>query len=172
MSLSYALTLNESWCYDYYKAAKSEKTAVWWSVGTTAGLTGLGVLLTWQVEPRAIGWGTFLSGVLIGPSAGHFYAQQWSRGLTSVGVRSGIAAIGLFASFTAATAATLSDDFSGSGGTAAFLVTSGIVVALGVGDVISTPESVRKYNRQLKLQLKPEYDPMHKRFGIGVAYRF
>ncbi len=87
---------------------KSPQSALYWSLGATLipvsiGLGGLAIPDS-NTKSRVAILG-FSSGLIIGPSAGHWYAQQHSRGWESFALRAGLAALGI-ASFYVAYAAT------------------------------------------------------------------
>lgn len=87
---------------------KSPQSALYWSLGATLipvsiGLGGLAIPDS-NTKSRIAILG-FSSGLIIGPSAGHWYAQQHSRGWKSLALRAGLAALGI-ASFYLAYAAT------------------------------------------------------------------
>ena len=69
---------------------KSATTGVLLSLGSTAIPAGWGVL-----ENNTTGAWVFLSGVVVGPSVGHFYAGQVLRGLGTAGLRATGAAVGI-----------------------------------------------------------------------------
>ena len=77
---------------------KSPKRALFWSLGATLipvsiGFLGLNISDT-ATKSRVALLG-FSSGLLIGPSAGHWHAQQHSRGWKSLALRAGFATLGI-----------------------------------------------------------------------------
>ncbi len=86
---------------------KSESTALLWSLGATLVPTALGLGLAsaggWNDNQGTLGVGLVVAsaGVLMGPSAGHWYAEQYGRGALSMFLRIGIAGLGLLALSTA-----------------------------------------------------------------------
>ena len=86
---------------------KSESTALLWSLGATLGPAALGLGLAsaggWNDNQGTLGVGLAVAsaGVLMGPSVGHWYAEQYGRGVLSMFLRIGIAGLGLLALSTA-----------------------------------------------------------------------
>lgn len=156
------------------KRPKSGRTAVYWSLGAT--------LI--PCVPVMIWGGTGMSGLigvslLIGPSAGHFYAHQWGRGLKTAGLRLGIGVVGVFgASFVGLIGAESFDteDINWE----AFWVVAGIaggcIVGSAVYDIATAPASVRKYNESIgimgRLNFVPRLNMKNKSYGLSVVYRF
>lgn len=69
---------------------KSPTTGLLLSLGSTTVPMGVGVL-----EGSRGGAWVFLSGIVVGPSVGHFYAGQVARGLGMAGFRAAGAAVGI-----------------------------------------------------------------------------
>ena len=141
----------------YLGTPKSEALAVGLSLGAT-------------VIPIAVVYGTaddensywFLlpafTGIVMGPSMGHFYAEQWGHGFRTVGVRLGICALGCMGMGLAA----------GTGGEIAL----GALVAHALWDIAQAEKSAYKYNENITIRIQPEINLKEKRYGIGFVYRF
>jgi len=69
---------------------RSPTTGLLLSLGSTTVPMGLGV-----VTSSTGGAWVFLSGIVVGPSVGHFYAGQVGRGLATTGFRAAAAAVGI-----------------------------------------------------------------------------
>jgi hypothetical protein len=69
---------------------KSPSTGLLLSLGSTTIPMGTGVLM----QSTGGAW-VFLSGIVVGPSVGHFYAGQVVRGLGTTGLRAASAAVGI-----------------------------------------------------------------------------
>lgn len=67
---------------------KSPTTALWLSLGATTIPAVAGVIVS-RAAPE-IGVPMIYSGVLIGPSVGHWYAGRAARGWTTLGLRAGL----------------------------------------------------------------------------------
>ncbi len=152
---------------------KSENMAVYLSVVSTIVPIGAGIALRTQ-EPEGLGAGLIISGLLIGPSAGHFYAQQWGQGFKTIGVRVGL---GFGVLLTSATIASKfidpTEDIISNVAAASCLAIAGVAVAAhGIYDITTTPKSVRKYNEKLNPELKPEINLRDQRYSLGLVYRF
>ncbi len=82
------------------KKEKSPTTALYWSLAATVIPTAIGIsFLTSESEQHSIGVSGVLlttAGALIGPSAGHFYSKRVGRGLLTVVLRIGFAALALY----------------------------------------------------------------------------
>jgi hypothetical protein len=178
-TLTFAQSFTMSDTIKYYappiKGLKSETAAVWWSIGATFVPSGAGALLIGLGE-EGIGAGMIITSFMIGPSAGHFYAEQWGKGLKTTGIRLGIGAVGCASTIILAALTVRSLDpeyademFISLIPTAAASVA---VIVYGIYDITTTPASVRKYNEQLKLQIRPELDLREKKFGFGLVYHF
>ena len=74
---------------DLNKRLKSPRTALLWSAGATFIPMVVGPLLQNDGYWAAL----VIPAVLIGPSTGHFYANQKKRGLTTVVARFGLAMV-------------------------------------------------------------------------------
>lgn len=159
---------------------KSEVAAVGLSLAATVVpvTAGIFVVNKGESEENDVGWGFWalvVPGITVGPSAGHFYANQWRRGLITTGVRLGILGAGIIA-FNVVT----SDDegFLDNFGDA--LAVGGITtIALTVHalyDIAVAQESAKKYNESLrtsgKALLIPRIDPKDKGYGVSLVYSF
>lgn len=69
---------------------KSPTTGLLLSLGSTTVPMGLGI-----VGGSTGGAWLFLGGIVVGPSVGHFYAGQVTRGLATTGLRAAGAAVGI-----------------------------------------------------------------------------
>jgi hypothetical protein len=75
---------------------KSPGIALALSASSTVVPVGIGAFLASGDRASGETAGSLIAGgVLIGPSVGHWYAGRWRRGLASLGVRLGLAALGL-----------------------------------------------------------------------------
>lgn len=146
--------------------AQQRSTAL--ALGLSIGVPVVGCLTTYAFEPA-------LSMVIlaIGPSAGHFYAEQWTTGLVFTGLRT--ATLGLS---TVIAIAQLWDEFSETGdpwygfvrGAEVFAMGITVCCVIAVVDWIYVPASVNKYNE--RLQIRPQINLREKQYSIGLAYRF
>lgn len=153
------------------KEPKSEVAGVVWTIGSTIIPCGVGIWLNCQdgaeSDWRSVcGLSAIIGSIIIGPSAGHFYAEQWGRGFAGIGLRTAVggttALLGYYAAVGEAWGAVEVLWWIGAGAT------------LGVicWDIASVPASVRKYNKGLNIQIKPNLNLKEKRYGIGFVYRF
>jgi hypothetical protein len=156
------------------KKTKSETTALYWSLGATLIPIALGFKLEENVGDKAFIVVTL--GLIVGPSAGHFYAEQMKRGLKSTGLRLGLSVITLIALGQA----------SGSGGGIYGYPSSGMgIIALGAGivavgsavyDIFTAPRSARKHNELIKktgnVYFIPKIDIKEESCGLSVVYCF
>jgi len=158
---------------------KSKTAAVLWSIGVTTIAPALGILLDWSDERRGdwrtpCGWIGILGGFILGPSTGHFYAEQWGRGLKTVGIRVGIGVAGITGTSILGMLIVEGIDPEDFPEIMISLIPTALaaaaIVGHGVYDITTTPESVRRYNE--KVQLKPEINLKEKRCGLGIVYRF
>jgi hypothetical protein len=123
--------------------------------------------------------GSFLlsvSGIIIGPSVGHFYAGNTSRGLKSTCFR---AVSG--GAFLLSSGGILSVVNDASFGNVELYITIAIVSGLAtVGSVVldiwTCPSSVEKHNKLIReqsgLYFSPEIDIKDESYGFSLSYRF
>lgn len=117
-----------------------------------------------------------LSGFIIGPSAGHFYAENSARGNISMGLRTVFALVG-GAGVLTGFANLCSEDFGAAKGGATIAVASGIcILGSAAYDILTCPQSVEKYNQSIRnqggLYLTPEIDLTNESYGLSLSYRF
>ena len=117
-----------------------------------------------------------LSGIVFGPSMGHFYAGNRERGRASIGFRAICFGVGYLSGFGAGYSF-----YAGNENTAGVLFM--IAIASGVGmagsalsDIATCPNSVEKYNKSIRnhggLYLGPEIDVKDGSYGMRLVYRF
>jgi hypothetical protein len=125
-------------------------------------------------------------GLIVGPSAGHFYAGQWRRGLSTSGLRLGITALGLGTAYVVAVVAAVSNDSDYSLDPDDFgkfvpaftlaIITEAIVIIHGIYDITTAPNSVRKYNESPgvmnRLNFVPHIDMKTKAYRLSFVYNF
>ncbi|MCI0330502.1 MAG: hypothetical protein L0196_06060 [candidate division Zixibacteria bacterium] len=155
---------------------KSEGTAVALSLGGTIVPITLGLVVATQgpndagIVPGVVLMG---SGVVFGPSLGYFYGGRPGRGLSGIGIRLGLSAATLGATYIAGTS---TDGWDGLDRAAvAFFIGSGVVAAAAVADVLLVPKAVRKHNRSLQekaLTIAPAYFAQHGAPGVKVQVQF
>jgi hypothetical protein len=144
------------------------------STGLAMGLS-LGVPLASFAAAGLIGGdaGGYLAivGFAVGPSTGHYYADQWNRGLLFTGLRCGIGVLAILGG----TAASGGGSTPGPEVVFAYAGTIGVLVVTII-DVASVPKSVREYNESLKtagaIHFIPRIDLKNERYGISVVYHF
>ena len=154
------------------KELKSGKTALLGSFAATlAPIAAGGLLLSGGSEE--FGLSLAFAGLLVGPSAGHFYAGQTKRGMTGMGIRLLVAAGGAYF-------ISHSEEHHPDSGGWAFAYTGwivgGVMLLHGIYDICTTPSSVRKYNKSVleesTLKVVPEVDPFNESYGLSVVYTF
>jgi len=147
------------------KKPKSEGIASALSLGTTVIPAGLGFLVK--------NYYLSATGIIVGPSVGHFYANQWSRGLKSAGLRAGIIAVPV--------ALLIWGDVSQDLGKLllVFLTSipaTGILAYLTINDIATAPSSVRKYNESIdkmgNVYFVPKIDIKEESYELSVVYCF
>lgn len=182
MSIIYA---NEpAWTEQNLQVARSKKStivAICWSLGASIIPPAAGVLmLSTKTHPDWVNYcgGTLIAaGFFVGPSAGHFYAGQGSRGMRYIKTRLIIGAGGCIGSLLLY--AILKPSLMTSYDLGKSII-CGIPISLAalsiiihdLYDIYTVPSSVQRYNSSLQLQIKPELNLIDKRFGIGFVYRF
>jgi len=117
-----------------------------------------------------------ISGVILGPSAGHFYAGNTKRGFMSVGFRTVSTS-----AFLLSSGGVLSIINDASFGNVelyiAIAIVSGVATVGSVMfDIWTCPNSVKKYNRSVLdyrgFYLSPEVDIEDESYGLSLTYRF
>lgn len=170
------------------KEPKSSTTGILWSIGSTLIPIGIGSL-AWlgaeSINNDALLWtGGLLavSGAVVGPDIGHFYAHKWSRGRERAGIRFTIGlALGLSTGYLIASAGT-----AGVGAETnqiEYNLIMGTIILSGcaysvytIWDIATVPRSVREYNESIietnKLHIIPRFDITSERYGLSLVYTF
>ena len=151
--------------HDSLAPPKSPGTALLLSLGAT-------------VVPYAIATGSApdqnsaiaVLAIFVGPAVGHFYAGNWRRGFTGIGIRGVI---------ILATGALLQDSCHDSSNpnewlciTPAFVLAGTAFLVSMIVDITAAPGSARKYNvEHPRLTIVPLPDGPRSRLGIGIQMR-
>lgn len=117
-----------------------------------------------------------LSGFVFGPSAGHFYAEDHTRGEKSIGLRLAIVGVGTAGSLTTFLFSTQEKD-SREKTAISIAVASGIcILGSAAYDIFTCPQSVEKHNQSIRnqggLYFSPEIDIKNESYGLSLSYRF
>ncbi len=152
---------------------KSGSTALLGSFALTAVPVFIG-LTSSSGGSEDFGLSLAFAGLILGPSTGHFYANQPGRGLKGIGIRLAIAlGTGYFMSKSAEG---LHPDETAMIGGLGVLGGGALILVLGIYDMCTTPSSARRYNESLineaHLRLVPEVDPINKNYGLSMVYNF
>jgi hypothetical protein len=159
---------------------KSSSTAISYSIGATILPSVPLMLCAWHGNPEeSLIVGSFIlsaSGVIIGPSMGHFYAGNTGRGFKSIGFRT-ISGGAFFLSSLAFLSNVYGENFEHVELYAAISIASGICTAGSIlFDIFTCPSSVEKYNESILnhggLYFTPEIDLSSKSYGIRLVYNF
>lgn len=142
--------------------AQEKSTAV--ALGLSIGIPVAGCVTTYALESSI----PFLLIFAVGPSTGHFYAEQWTTGLIFTGLRT--ATMTAFITWAMIEVLQVSDFPEN-------LMEGGAVLSIGfavcctitAADWICVPGSVRRWNE--RVQLKPEINLRENRYGVGLVYR-
>lgn len=155
---------------------KSPATAMYWSLGSMV-LPSVPLIVSSTVGQThefigPTGVGLCVTGVIVGPSMGHFYAGNYRRGFASIGLRAGIVGLG-FLGFVGA----YSSDVEGAIACAIICGATGIaLLASGIYDIWTCPDAVEKYNQSVRgyggLYLAPEINLTEKSYGLTLRYSF
>jgi len=152
------------------KSLKSEWIAMSGSFIATAGPSFVG----YKLADKGYGVPLLVGGLIVGPSAGHFYAGQTGRGIKGIVMRGGI--LVLAAVVGCELDRNASPDSEGLAVGFSLLIGGLLGYAHGIYDICTTPSSVRKYNKSLleenSLRLVPEVNPVDKRYGLSIVYGF
>jgi hypothetical protein len=150
---------------------KSESKALQWSLFSTLipVITGVTML---AVDKPTPGLTLISTGVILGPSAGYFYAGESIRGLIGIGIRSGLGLI-VVASISANKDIDLGD--MGLGKFIPSVMGSVVLLVCSVYDIGKVESWVRKHNDQLLktgLIFLPKYFAQSKALGIELKFIF
>ncbi len=172
LTVIFLLNISYSLKAKVYKT-KSEATALMWSLGSTATSIVGGIALIRQYDSDAgtfkrkvlpiTGTSLLIYGAYIGPSTGHFYANQWHRGLGFIGLRAGITC-----TLSLAALNSYEDMWPGFWFTGAILV-----LLIDIIDIFSVPSSVRKYNFEYGgIHLQPKIELGNNSYGSNIVFNF
>ena len=146
---------------------KSESKALYWSLGATlipVAVAIIGDTMVTVVDriqntsesdsicvgfSMVIGWPV---GIVIGPSAGHWYAGNEKRGLKSIALRTGLSILSASAFGAGAFVRFGGNDLPANILFGASAVFAGGVLTSAVYDIVTAPKSARLYNEKLKQQ--------------------
>ncbi len=159
---------------------KDPTTAVYWSMGSMI-LPSVPLIVTSAVGETheflgATGIGLCITGVLVGPSVGHFYAGNYMRGFASIGLRAGIAGLGFLVVVGVISSYGI-DDIGGAIIGTAVIGGAGIgILASGIYDIWTCPDAVEKYNQSIRdqggLYLAPRINLTENSYGLTLGYSF
>jgi hypothetical protein len=110
------------------------------------------------------------AGIFIGPSVGHFYAENTSQALTGIGLRVGGSALLVLG----AGAAVNSGGSSGGSGSGVLLV-GGLLGLVSAGyDIFTADDAARDYNEAhgLKSRVAPAVGPQGEQMGFSLQVQF
>ena len=152
------------------KTRKSPTQAQLYSLGGTLVPVALGAGMGRERDNIRIPLWAF--GAFIGPSLGHFYAENTTQALTGIGIRLGGTALGVLG-FGAALNATLEGD--GGGGGSALLLLGGLTVLISGGyDIFTAGGAAHDYNEThgLKARVGPAFGPQEEQVGLSLQVQF
>jgi hypothetical protein len=151
---------------------RSEETALLWSLGGTAVPIAAGVALVTSQQQGAGGF-LIVTGVVIGPSLGHYYAGRPGRGLATIGLRAVVPVVTVLVmgAVCSRNGGSLFDQgcSQGSAGPGVALLGLGLEAASIIYDIASAPASARRYNRtHPRLTLAPSLRGHQLRLALTV----
>lgn len=165
---------------------KSPKTAtrlsLWSTVLPSSVCLGVAVIGAWEeeiydyfYEPACI---IFSFGmILVGPSTGYFYSEEYVLGLKKIGLRAGMTA-GAFAAFGGAFMFGFNREDWSQGIAMTFTAISVLlswgIVASAVYDILNADESAERYNQKINQQRGFYLQPQAARgkYHVQLGYRF
>jgi hypothetical protein len=163
-------------CYGETIELKNPNAATGLSLGSTL-LPSLPLLFCLAADkPFPSAFLLSASGIIVGPSVGHFYAGNRSRGMKSIGFRSVCTLTGLLGAF-GVYGSVQSEHWGAVDGWVTLSVVSGIAIfGSALFDICTCPSSVKKYNESVRnssgLYLNPEINITEKSYGLTIGYRF
>lgn len=162
-----------------FTSNKDPQKAFWLACGHTVIpiATGLSIAIigSSNVEgSRAVlAFGSMTYGAAIGPSMGNFYARDFKRGLTGIGLR--LVGAALFASGVAEAMADGNDDeWNGDSRDQDALMIGGVALVAGstLWNILSAPTSARQYNARRGLSVSPYYIPHNRSYNVALRITF
>ena len=153
-----------------YKTRKSPTQARLYSLGGTLVPVAFGAGMDRERDNIRIPLWIF--GAFMGPSLGHFYAENTSQALIGIGIRLGGGALGALG-FGAALSASLEGN-SGGGG-AVLLLVGGLTGLVSMGyDIFTADDAARDYNEAhgLNAQVAPTVGPRGEQVGLALRVSF
>ena len=143
---------------------KSPSKALKLSLLGTLAMEGIGgILLTFDHEiinfVATPGGLLIVSGLVIAPSFGHFYAHNNSRVITHILIRSASMGLVYFAADEMA-------HYFHSRDLILLPLGSAILLTDAIIDIVKAPQSAREFNRNLSVS--PTYDPVHGIFALRM----
>jgi len=155
---------------------KSSTEGICLSLGATVIPLSLAIAIN---ENDFFDYSLLISGIVIGPSVGHWYAGQYSRGWLTAGLRLGIGLSGAVTFGMLVLTPLMQNDIERvhlTPGWIVFYTTSCILTCSMIYDIASVPKSVRKYNESIgyssNLQFVPDIDAKNKSCRLSVVYQF
>jgi len=181
---------------DTIRAPKRTDVAVLSSVGGTLLPTAGGVTLINRVRDVPAyrrdgttlwrGVGSLAAGLVVGPSLGHFYAQNHDQAWTGMAIRGGAATSGMLALWaypfqeeggpTPGRASSGSEPAASAEGVLSWVMvaSAAVLVSRSVYDLLSTPQAVQEYNVQptVRAQVVPHVSPTGTSGGLTLRLQF
>ncbi len=181
---------------DTIRAPKRTDVAVLASVGSTLLPAAGGITLinrardvpAYRRDETTLwrGVGSLAAGLLVGPSFGHFYAQNHDQAWTGMAIRGGAAASGMLAlwAYPFQEEGGATPDRASSGNESAAnaegilswvtVASAAVLFSRSVYDLLSTPQAVQEYNAQpdVRASLTPHVSPGRKAAGLTVRVQF
>lgn len=153
---------------------KSPRRAVLYSLGATVLPIGAGTLLAnaGNGSNDLAAFTLIMGGIIVGPSAGHFYADNRRRAWMGVGLRAAGSAVMISG------AVLVEDELSGRGdlgNAGSLLALGGMLLTSGSAayDLFTAPRSAHAYNvRNVRLSVQPTVNPSQKAAGLALSMRF
>jgi hypothetical protein len=142
---------------------KSPSRAQLYSLGGTLVPVVLGAGMNKEMDDVRVP--LLAAGILVGPSAGHFYAENTTQALTGIGLRLGGVAIGFRG---------LLENPLGEGGEGLILVGGLTILTSGVYDIFTAGGAARDYNEThgLKAHVGPAVGPQGEQVGLSLQVQF
>lgn len=157
---------------------KSPTAAMYWSLGSMI-LPSLPLAISSSVSSDVMmptGIGLCVTGVIVGPSVGHFYAGNYMRGFASMGLRAGIAGAGILGIAKFYTTEYDKEMEAAIICTAIAGVACIGILASGIYDIWTCPNSVEEYNKSIQkyggFYLAPRINLIDESYGLTLGYSF
>ncbi|MBX7150104.1 hypothetical protein K1X84_00590 [bacterium] len=154
------------------KKNKNTSTAILMALGSTVIPTTVGLITATKNDRENVAYFGSISlavaGIVIGPSVGSLYAQDYKRSIKGIAFRTlggGLASLAIAQTF-------YGGPWNSDIGALVAIGGVGMLTTSMVWSYVKTPSSVKEYNARHKLSITPQYNPFNQFRGMSISYNF